>query len=223
MTAAEHVQVQVRDPQAVFKVCDSSDPGQQWQYQQQQAFVVNQATADVIMATGDASDTGPAPTKMSDTPDMYQAQWIHMPYPGGGGGTRAATNQLHAFRTTGNRCLEVAGGCPTAVSKPPYAAQINDCSDPSSLNLAQVFPKFLDPSSEDSNTNVNSSTAVPECDGEIEVFGDFEAMDLHENLLRGIFSYGLEKPSAIQTKGIVPTAKGLDTLMHAQSGTGKTA
>lgn len=34
MTAAEHVQVQVRDPQAVFKVCDSSDPGQQWQYQQ---------------------------------------------------------------------------------------------------------------------------------------------------------------------------------------------
>ena len=52
-------------------------------------------------------------------------------------------------------------------------------------------------------------------DGEIEVFADFEAMDLQENLLRGIFAYGLEKPSAIQTKGIVPTSKGRDTLMHA--------
>ena len=79
---------------------------------------------------------------------------------------------------------------------------------PTTTTTATTTMPTTSQSSEDSNTNVNSSTAVPECDGEIEVFGDFEAMDLQENLLRGIFSYGLEKPSAIQTKGIVPTAKG---------------
>ena len=57
------------------------------------------------------------------------------------------------------------------------------------------------------NPNTTNSTPAP-LDTEVEVFGDFEAMDLKETLLRGIFSYGLEKPSAIQTK---------------QSGTGKTA
>merc|ERR1711988_810780 len=48
-------------------------------------------------------------------------------------------------------------------------------------------------------------------------------MDLHENLLRGIYSYGFEKPSPIQKKGIVPFARGYDVIQQAQSGTGKTA
>lgn len=34
---------------------------------------------------------------------------------------------------------------------------------------------------------------------------------------------GFEKPSAIQSKGIVPFTKGLDVIQQAQSGTGKTA
>lgn len=56
-----------------------------------------------------------------------------------------------------------------------------------------------------------------------ESFESFDEMGLHENLLRGIFAYGFEKPSAIQQKGIVPFAKGLDVIQQAQSGTGKTA
>ncbi|KAF9612586.1 hypothetical protein IFM89_002182 [Coptis chinensis] len=51
----------------------------------------------------------------------------------------------------------------------------------------------------------------------------FNAMGLHENLLRGIYAYGFEKPSAIQQRGIVPFCKGLDVIQQAQSGTGKTA
>jgi translation initiation factor 4A len=47
-------------------------------------------------------------------------------------------------------------------------------------------------------------------------------MGLKEELLRGVFAYGLETPSAIQQKAIVPAAGGTDVLMHAQSGTGKT-
>ena len=45
-----------------------------------------------------------------------------------------------------------------------------------------------------------------------EVHESFDAMNLHENLLRGIYAYGFEKPSAIQQRGIVPFTKGLDVL-----------
>nr|ACJ84368.1 unknown [Medicago truncatula] len=56
-----------------------------------------------------------------------------------------------------------------------------------------------------------------------EVYDSFDAMGLAENLLRGIYAYGFEKPSAIQQRGIVPFCKGLDVIQQAQSGTGKTA
>lgn len=58
------------------------------------------------------------------------------------------------------------------------------------------------------------------CDEVIESFDD---LPLHENLLRGIYSYGFEKPSAIQQRGIKPLLMGRDTIGQAQSGTGKTA
>merc|ERR1712124_181583 len=48
-------------------------------------------------------------------------------------------------------------------------------------------------------------------------------MDLKEDLLRGIYAYGFEKPSTIQQRGIVPIVRGFDTIAQAQSGTGKTA
>jgi len=55
------------------------------------------------------------------------------------------------------------------------------------------------------------------------VFGSFEDYDLHEDLLRGVYSYGFEKPSAIQMRGIQPILDGRDMIGQAQSGTGKTA
>ncbi|GJZ76172.1 eukaryotic initiation factor 4A-15 [Tanacetum coccineum] len=56
-----------------------------------------------------------------------------------------------------------------------------------------------------------------------EVSKTFDVMGLLENLLRGIYAYGFEKPSAIQQRGIVPFIKGLDVIEQAQSGIGKTA
>lgn len=44
-------------------------------------------------------------------------------------------------------------------------------------------------------------------------------MDLPEELLRGIYSYGFEKPSAIQQRAIKPTILGRDLIAQAQSGT----
>lgn len=48
-------------------------------------------------------------------------------------------------------------------------------------------------------------------------------MDLREELLRGIYAYGFEKPSAIQARAILPSCTGRDVIAQAQSGTGKTA
>ncbi len=58
---------------------------------------------------------------------------------------------------------------------------------------------------------------------ELRSYESFDEMDLPENLLRGIYSHGFERPSAIQQKGIKPIATGRDILGQAQSGTGKTA
>ncbi|CAF0886858.1 unnamed protein product [Adineta ricciae] len=58
---------------------------------------------------------------------------------------------------------------------------------------------------------------------DVEVCPTFDAMNLNENLLRGIYSYGFEKPSAIQQRSIRPIVKGRDVIAQAQSGTGKTA
>ena len=48
-------------------------------------------------------------------------------------------------------------------------------------------------------------------------------MKLREELLRGIYAYGFEKPSAIQSRAILPACQGRDVIAQAQSGTGKTA
>ena len=47
-------------------------------------------------------------------------------------------------------------------------------------------------------------------------------LNLKENLLRGIYSYGFENPSEIQKKAIKPVVDGNDVIAQAQSGSGKT-
>jgi len=50
----------------------------------------------------------------------------------------------------------------------------------------------------------------------------WEDLDAKRELLRGIYSYGFEKPSPIQKKAIRPLFDGKDLQAQAQSGTGKT-
>ena len=56
-----------------------------------------------------------------------------------------------------------------------------------------------------------------------QIVENFDDMNLREELLRGIYAYGFEKPSAIQQRAIMPVLKGRDVIAQAQSGTGKTA
>ncbi|TFY81152.1 hypothetical protein EWM64_g2861 [Hericium alpestre] len=61
-----------------------------------------------------------------------------------------------------------------------------------------------------------SSEAVP-------VVSTFDELGLKEDLLRGVYAYNFEKPSAIQQRAILPITQGRDVIAQAQSGTGKTA
>ncbi|KAK7682948.1 translation initiation factor eIF4A [Cerrena zonata] len=74
-----------------------------------------------------------------------------------------------------------------------------------------------------------SSNGITEVDsGLIEsnydnVVYSFDDLNLKPNIVRGIFGYGYETPSAIQQRAILPITEGRDVLAQAQSGTGKTA
>ena len=50
----------------------------------------------------------------------------------------------------------------------------------------------------------------------------FDDLNVNENILRGVYSHGFEKPSAIQSAAIPKMIEGKDLIAQAQSGTGKT-
>lgn len=57
----------------------------------------------------------------------------------------------------------------------------------------------------------------------VDPIESFEDMGLKEDVLRGLYEYGYEKPSAIQQRAIMPILQGRDVIAQAQSGTGKTS
>jgi superfamily II DNA/RNA helicase len=73
---------------------------------------------------------------------------------------------------------------------------------------------------EENNTDITTEGDSYDPSYEIENWDD---LNISNDLLRGIYAYGFEKPSPIQCKSIVPIIKGKDIIAQAQSGTGKTA
>jgi ATP-dependent RNA helicase len=77
--------------------------------------------------------------------------------------------------------------------------------------------------------NPNRTGLKDDCDfvfstsEDVEVYPNFDSMGLKEELLRGIYHYGFNKPSAVQQRAIIPIIKGRDVIVQSQSGTGKTA
>merc|ERR1712086_884075 len=64
---------------------------------------------------------------------------------------------------------------------------------------------------------------VFETSADIEIIPTFDELGLREDLLRGIYAYGFEKPSAVQQRAIGPIIAGRDVIAQSQSGTGKTS
>jgi len=76
-----------------------------------------------------------------------------------------------------------------------------------------------------SGLNGDNNELVNEINNEenIKIINSWDNFDMNPDILRGIYSYGFEKPSPIQSKAILPIQNGLDIIAQAQSGTGKTA
>lgn len=74
------------------------------------------------------------------------------------------------------------------------------------------------------NNQSNSNSYVrKDCDfEEEELIESFDEFNLKENILRGIFAYGFEKPSRIQSYAIPHMIQRKDLIAQSQSGTGKT-
>ncbi|GJM87518.1 hypothetical protein PR202_ga03481 [Eleusine coracana subsp. coracana] len=51
----------------------------------------------------------------------------------------------------------------------------------------------------------------------VEVVTSFDQMGIKDDLLRGIYGYGFEKPSAIQQRAVLPIINGRDVIAQAQS------
>ncbi|KAK3095333.1 hypothetical protein FSP39_013331 [Pinctada imbricata] len=103
---------------------------------------------------------------------------------------------------------------------PPHGEKKGDPIDWSADNTE------LDPQTEDQygsnfkNVQQDGNTEVKEEYGEAQ---EFDQMGLADELLKGIYAYGYEKPSMIQQKAIPQCLTGRDVIAQAQSGTGKTA
>ena len=69
---------------------------------------------------------------------------------------------------------------------------------------------------------INNSENIENNDYDIKVISNWDDFNLNDNILRGIYSYGFEKPSQIQQTAILPILENKDLIAQAPSGTGKT-
>uniref|UniRef100_A0A6C0DGD9 RNA helicase n=1 Tax=viral metagenome TaxID=1070528 RepID=A0A6C0DGD9_9ZZZZ len=71
------------------------------------------------------------------------------------------------------------------------------------------------------NDGSGENEEIYDSSDELQSWDDLNNID--PSILRGIYSYGFERPSPIQKKAIKPIMSGRDIIAQAQSGTGKTA
>lgn len=88
-------------------------------------------------------------------------------------------------------------------------ATTNSTNSPTQLDVQDPAPE---------ETQVPTTTPA-KCYPEVNSWDEY---DMNPLVLRGIYSFGYEKPSPIQRKAILPMIDGRDMIAQAQSGTGKT-
>ncbi|CAJ1398729.1 unnamed protein product [Effrenium voratum] len=70
---------------------------------------------------------------------------------------------------------------------------------------------------------LDDASLVFESSEDVEAVQSFNKMGLKEDILRGVYAYGFERPSAVQQRAIRPILRGRDVIVQSQSGTGKTS
>jgi len=57
----------------------------------------------------------------------------------------------------------------------------------------------------------------------VEIVPTFDKFGLKDDVLRGVYAYGFDRPSGIQQRAVRPILQGRDVVVQSQSGTGKTS
>lgn len=68
----------------------------------------------------------------------------------------------------------------------------------------------------------DDTNMIIESSEQLEIVQSFDDLGLREELLRGVYAYGFDTPSAVQKRAILPIIKQRDVIVQSQSGTGKT-
>ena len=111
-------------------------------------------------------------------------------------------------------------------------AEIADENEPSATST-NVAAQQEDPEEEKEPSNrredvpdnqVSSSLddVIINTSEQLEIVSSFDQLGIPEQLLRGMYAYGFNKPSAVQQRAILPIIRGRDVIVQSQSGTGKT-
>ena len=56
---------------------------------------------------------------------------------------------------------------------------------------------------------------IIESSEKIEIVGSFDEFNLREELLRGVYAYGFDKPSAVQKRAILPIIQNRDVIVQS--------
>lgn len=57
---------------------------------------------------------------------------------------------------------------------------------------------------------------IPSCCLVLQVVENFDSMGLKDELLRGVYAYGFERPSAVQQRAVKPITSGRDVIAQSQ-------
>ena len=69
---------------------------------------------------------------------------------------------------------------------------------------------------------MNNQTTAQNYETDSKLYENWDDLKLSEDLTRGIYAYGFEKPTQIQGRAITPIISKRDIIGQAQSGSGKT-
>ncbi|CAI5960951.1 unnamed protein product [Closterium sp. NIES-64] len=125
----------------------------------------------------------------------------------------------------GRPAFFVSQGCQPAPLEPCYQhpPQPHQCSDGQQVGVPPFSDLFARGGGGGGEQLAGDESLVFETSKGVQVLSSFEQMGIREDLLRGIYAFGFEKPSAIQQRAIKPIIAGRDVIAQAQSGTGKTS
>lgn len=89
--------------------------------------------------------------------------------------------------------------------------------------MAAIGGPSVIPANRSRRSTMDDEKLVFETSKGVEAILSFDHMGIKDDLLRGIYNYGFDKPSAIQQRAVHPIISGRDVIAQAQSGTGKTS